>query len=628
MALLIDPVNHQMPAGLRKISRNRVLLSLIGMVFLLLILIARLAYLQIIAYSNYATLSTNNRVEIVPIPPVRGQILDRNGNLLAGNKTVYTLGIVPAHVADLDKLLDDIKKIIPVSESELKAFRKSVKRSSRFELQTLKDYLTDEQIGHLAVDRYRLPGAYISAELHRNYYSGEYAAHVIGRVSRIDEQDLKRINPVRYRGIQYIGKYGAELSSEESLVGWPGYERVETNAHGQKLRTLSQVLPTSGRDIYLTIDLGLQKVAYDAIGDNKGALVALEPATGRILAMVSKPSFDANDFGISAPPERLVQLLKGEQSPLLNRGIQGLYSPGSAIKPFLAIAANETQFSSAQVHCPGWYQLPGVKKKYRCWKKEGHGKVDLRKAIAESCDVYFYALARKLGIDEMYFQLSKFGFGHRTGVELENEVNGLLPSQEWKRKTLKEGWYKGETLITGIGQGAFSVTMLQLAHAVSIIANRGEKFTPQIILKSVDINTGVEDYRKPDLRGTIDVTTQNFEKIIDYMIDVVHGNKGTAKGISEGLQYKIAGKTGTVQVIQRASDVEWDAEAVPKKFHPHGIFMAFAPAEKPEIVIAVIIENGESGSSVAPIARTVMDYYLLNAKTKPQGDKIAFESIQ
>ena len=628
MALLIDPVNHQMSAGLRKISRNRVLLSLIGMVFLLLILIARLAYLQIIAYSNYATLSNNNRVEIVPIPPVRGQILDRNGNLLAGNKTVYTLGIVPAHVADLDKLLDDIKNIIPVSESELKAFRKSVKRSSRFELQTLKDYLTDEQIGHLAVDRYRLPGAYISAELHRNYYSGEYAAHVIGRVSRIDEQDLKRINPVRYRGIQYIGKYGAELSSEESLVGWPGYERVETNAHGQKLRTLSQVLPTSGRDIYLTIDLGLQKVAYDAIGDNKGALVALEPATGRILAMVSKPSFDANDFGISAPPERLVQLLKGEQSPLLNRGIQGLYSPGSAIKPFLAIAANETQFSSAQVHCPGWYQLPGVKKKYRCWKKEGHGKVDLRKAIAESCDVYFYALARKLGIDEMYFQLSKFGFGHRTGVELENEVNGLLPSQEWKRKTLKEGWYKGETLITGIGQGAFSVTMLQLAHAVSIIANRGEKFTPQIILKSVDINTGVEDYRKPDLRGTIDVTTQNFEKIIDYMIDVVHGNKGTAKGISEGLQYKIAGKTGTVQVIQRASDVEWDSEAVPKKFHPHGIFTAFAPAEKPEIVIAVIIENGESGSSVAPIARTVMDYYLLNPKSKPQGDKIAFKSIQ
>ena len=214
-----------------------------------------------------------------------------------------------------------------------------------------------------------MPGAYISAELHRNYYSGEYAAHVIGRVSRIDEQDLKRINLVRYRGIQYIGKYGAELSSEESLVGWPGYERVETNAHGQKLRTLSQVLPTSGRDIYLTIDLGLQKVAYDAIGDNNGALVALEPASGRILAMVSKPSFDANDFGISAPPERLVQLLKGEQSPLLNRGIQGLYSPGSTIKPFLAIAARETQSSSAQVHCPGWYQLPGVKKKYRCWKK-------------------------------------------------------------------------------------------------------------------------------------------------------------------------------------------------------------------------------------------------------------------
>ncbi len=628
MALLIDPTNHQMPADLRKISRNRVLLSLIGMVFLLLILIARLAYLQIIEYSNYATLSTNNRVEIVPIPPVRGQILDRFGNLLAGNKTVYTLGIVPAHAADLDKLLDDIKNIIPVSESELKDFRKSVKRSSRFELQTLKDYLTDEQIGHLAVDRYRLPGAYISAELHRNYYSGEYAAHVIGRVSRIDEQDLKRINPVRYRGIQYIGKYGAEQSSEESLVGWPGYERVETNAHGQKLRTLSQVLPTSGRDIYLTIDLGLQKVAYDAIGDNKGALVALEPATGRILAMVSKPSFDANDFGISAPPERLVQLLKGEQSPLLNRGIQGLYSPGSTIKPFLAIAALDTQTDSTKVYCPGWYQLPGVKKRYRCWKKDGHGTVDLRKAIAESCDVFFYALARKLGIDEMYFQLSKFGFGHRTGIELRNEVNGLLPSQEWKRETLKEGWYEGETLIAGIGQGAFSITMLQLAHALSIIANRGDKITPQIILKSVDINTGVEDHRKPDLRGTIDVTPQHFEKAIDYMIDVVHGKKGTAKRISEGLQYKIAGKTGTVQVIQRASDVEWDAEAVPKKFHPHGIFMAFAPAEKPEIVVAVIIENGESGSSVAPIARTVMDYYLLNPKTNSQGDKVAFKSIQ
>ncbi len=614
---------------IRNRSRARLMLSVAVIALFVSVLIGRLVYLQVFDYSNLATRSSENRVEIVPIPPVRGQIYDRQGVLLAGNRTVYSLAIIPANASNLDQLLDDIQTIVPVSERDLADFRKSLRINSRYDLHILKDYLDEHEVGRLAVERYRLPGAYISAVLHRDYRAGEAASHVVGRLSRIDENDLASINRARYRGIQHIGKHGTELYGEDILVGWSGHERVETNAHGQKVRTLSQVLPTSGRNIYLTIDQDLQRFAYDIIGDEKGALVALEPATGRVLAMVSKPSYDPNDFAVFSEPGKALELLDAKDSPLINRTIQGMYAPGSTIKPFMSLAGFDHALENFKVTCPGYYQLPGVEHKYRCWKEEGHGVTDYKKAMAESCDVFFYALAYKLGIDRIQSVLSQFGFGDRTEVGLRNEKPGILPSRQWKREVLNEPWYHGETLITGIGQSYISVTMMQLAHATSIIANRGQRYRPQLIYKVVDTNIGEETVFAPVLVGNVDLRKRHFEKVIDDMVEVVHGERGTARAIGRDAKYTIAGKTGTVQVIGRAQDEDWDETKIAKKHLPHGVFMSFAPVDDPQVVVAVIVENSISGSNVAPIARKVMDYYLeKQAKTKSGSDVVFNNTIQ
>ncbi len=607
----------------RNIARGRVLLSIAAVGLFVSVLLGRLVYLQILDYSNLATRSSQNRIEIVPIAPVRGQIYDRNGHLLAGNKTVYSLRIIPANVKDIDALLSDISAIVPVSEYERKAFEKSLRVNSRFEPHILKDYLDDRQVGRLAVERYRLPGAVISADLHRNYLAGESLSHVVGRLSRIDEKDEQELNRSRYSGLQYVGKHGVELFSEDLLVGWSGHERVETNAHGQKVRTLSQVLPTAGQNVYLTVDRDLQALAYKAIGDRKGALVAIEPATGRILAMVSRPSFDPNGFAVFSQPGMAHELLNSEDSPLINRAVQGIYSPGSTIKPFMTLAGLSNSISNLRVFCPGFYQLPGVKKKYRCWKEDGHGWVDYLSAVAESCDVFYYVLAKRLGIDRMSAALGQFGFGERTEVGLHNEKPGILPSKEWKREAMDESWYRGETLITGIGQSYFSVTMMQLAYATSIIANRGAKYKPQLIHKTIDVNIRQETFYEPELLGTVELNPKHYESVVRDMIEVVHGKKGTARAIGRDAQYTIAGKTGTVQLIQRAQDTEWDETKVAQKHWPHGIFTAFAPADSPKIVVAVVVENGKSGSAIAPIARQVMDHYLLKTNQQESKNQIA-----
>ncbi len=607
----------------RNIARGRVLLSFAVVALFVSVLLGRLVYLQIFDYSNLATRSIQNRIEIVPIAPVRGRIYDRNGYLLAGNKTVYSLRIIPANVKDLDTLLGDISTIVPISEYERQAFEKSLRVNSRFEPHILKDYLDDHQVGRLAVERYRLPGTVISADLHRNYIAGESLSHVVGRLSRIDENDEQELNRSRYSGLQYVGKHGVELFGEDLLVGWSGHERVETNAHGQKVRTLSQVLPTAGQNVYLTVDRDLQALAYKAIGDRKGALVAMEPSTGRILAMVSRPSYDPNGFAVFSQPGRALELLNSADSPLINRAVQGIYSPGSTIKPFMTLAGLSNSISNPRVFCPGFYQLPGVKKKYRCWKEEGHGWVDYMSAVAESCDVFYYALAKRLGIDRMSEALGQFGFGKKTEVGLHNEKPGILPSKEWKREAMNESWYRGETLITGIGQSYFSVTMMQLAYATSIIANRGEKYKPQLIHKTVDVNTEQETVYEPELLGTVDLNQRYYESVVRDMVEVVHGKKGTARAIGRDVQYTIAGKTGTVQLIQRAQDTEWDETKVAQKHWPHGIFTAFAPADAPKIVVAVVVENGKSGSAIAPIARQVMDHFLLKTNQRESTDQIA-----
>ncbi len=605
--------------------RLRIVLTSIILLGLLSILIGRLAHLQIVSYHKYVALSTDNRVRVVPVPPARGHIYDRNGRVLAGNETAYRLAITANNVEDMDSLLEKLSNIIPLSHDELTGFHRSLRTNNKHNAVVLKNFLSPEEVARVSVDRYRLPGVSIITDLHRVYAAADYTSHVVGTLSQIDQRDQQRLDAARYRGIQYVGKSGIEQVSEDELVGYSGHHHIETNAHGQKIRVLSQEAPSVGSDIYLSIDLDLQKVAYDALGDKVGALVAMSPSTGRILAMVSKPSFDANQFGISGTQEKRVDLLNADGRPLLNRSIQGQYSPGSTIKPFLAFAALESGFSRQSVYCPGWYALPNYSRKFRCWKKPGHGQVDLLKAIAESCDVYFYALARELGIDELYYQLSKFGFGSSTGIELTYEATGLVPSKEWKQWAKQEPWYEGETLITGIGQGATMVSMLQLAQATSIIATKGRGYRPQLILKTID-EQGRETLHEPDLIGEIDFDQRHFDWVTKAMEEVVHGDGGTARKINYGLNYRMAGKTGTVQIISRPKDEdELNLEQTPKKLHPHGIFIAFAPADHPEIALAVIVENGGSGSAIAPIARAVIDHHLssLSDPAPAQGDSFA-----
>ena len=607
---------------LRK-SQFRLVLTVAAVTLLMLVLFARIFYLQVISYSDFAALSANNRMEIVPLAPVRGQIFDRYGIMLAENKVVTQLGIVPSHVGDLSVLLSEISDVIPVSDEEEKDFLRAVKRGSPFDMHILKENLSARQTARIAVDRYRLPGVNLKSEVFRAYAHGEMFAHVVGMVSRIDRNDLEIVNPARYRGLQHIGKYGVEKSNENVLVGWPGFEQVETNAHGQKIRRLSRELPTAGRDVYLSVDFDLQKHAFEAMGDRNGAIVALEPKSGQILAMVSKPGFDPNDFGIDSTSEKRMRWLNSEESPLINRVVQGQYPPGSTIKPFLGIAAEEMGMSDMKIHCNGEFQLPGSDHKFRCWKKKGHGLVSLGEAIAQSCDVYFYRLAQILGIDEIYYYLSKFGFGTFTGVDLDDELTGILPSKEWKRYQRNEPWYLADTILMGIGQGTTTVTALQLAHALSIVANKGLKVTPQIISKIVDAGNSEELTVQPQLDSVLDFETKNFESAINHMESVVHGPRGTARSANNGLKYRMAGKTGTVQLIQRAQDEDWDAEKVPEKFQPHGIFIAFAPAEDPQILVSAIVENGGSGSAVAPLVRSLMDHYLVDQPRKTTGDQFA-----
>ena len=617
MAFSLTGGEDGMPASERRTSLQRVVIAGLFLLALLLLLIFRLVYLQVVTYSKYALESAENRIQILPVAPVRGQIMDRKGRSMASNEAVFDLVVIPDQVDNLSGLLNEVAEIVSIDESELDDFQESVRKGSGFSRHVLKGNLTAEQVARLSVERHRLRGASVHAKLQRHYPHSEPSAHILGQVGRIAAEDIEQIDARRYRGLQHIGKAGVELSMEDMLVGYAGSKRVETNAHGRIVRTVSSDSAQSGKNVYLTIDSEIQRIAYDALGDYKGAAVVMEPSTGRILAMVSKPSYDPNLLVGGATRQHYRELLGEEGDPLINRAIQGTYSPGSVLKVFLGLAIEEVYGNPPEIFCPGYYRLPGKLRRYRCWKKHGHGNMTLHQAIVESCDVYFYKLARELGMDELYFRLSRFGFGEKTRVDLNIEKEGLLPSKEWKRYALGESWYPGETLIFGIGQGFTLTTMLQLAQGTSIIANRGQRFKPQIVLKTEDVNSKEVDFVEPELLEPVVLdNTQAYSAVIDAMVDVIHSSKGTAKVISKGMQYTAAGKTGTVQVIRKAQDEEWDPEKTPKRFHPHGVFVSFAPVEDPKIVVAVIAENSDGATKVAvPAAREIMDYYLLGTQT-------------
>ena len=603
------------------LASTRAVAAAIIVGLLTLALVGRLAHLQVLKHRHFTTLSENNRVKIVPVAPTRGLIFDRNGEILAQNLPAYGLEVVPELVEDVDALIGELREIIEITDADEEEFLAVLARKPRFEKIPLRLRLDDQEVARFAVNRHRFPGVDIDARLTRNYPHGELGVHLVGYVGRIDKRELDSIDQADYRGTSHIGKTGIEASHEDWLHGKVGHQRVETNAQGRILRVLERHDPVPGRNLFLTMDVKLQRTAEAALGEERGAIVALEPVTGAVLAMASTPGFDPNLFvhGIDVDTYRSLQ--RSPERPLFNRAINGQYPPGSTIKPFLGLAGLEYNIGHAQGKswCPGWFRLPGRERKYRDWKKYGHGRIGLHDAIVQSCDVYFYELALALGIDRMHEYLSSFGFGARTGIRLGGESPGLMPSRTWKRNARGQSWYPGETVITGIGQGYMLTTPLQLASAAAAIATRGTRMRPRIVDRAVDPGSGETEAVEPETKATISsLDAADWKRIVEAMAGVVHGPRGTARRINAGIAYRMAGKTGTAQVVGIGQNEEYDADKLDKRFHDHGLFVAFAPVEEPRIAVAVIVENGGTGSgAAAPLARTVIDAWLGDAPTPP-----------
>jgi len=614
--------DHLRESGL---INKRILISAIGTGILLLVLLARMFQLQIIDVQHYSSLSENNRVSLLPIPPTRGLIYDREGRLLAQNLPSFTLELVPEHVKNMSATLKTLQKLIRISHDELRNFHKQLRRKRRFEGVPLRFRLNDAEVARIAVNQYRLPGVEIRAQLSRHYPLGSLASHAIGYVSRINEEELRHLNASNYSATNYIGKVGVEKSYEHLLHGKVGFQRVETNAQGRVLRVLERTLPIPGKNIYLNLDARLQAIAEKGFKDNNGALVALDPNNGDVLALVSMPTFDPNLFVNGIDSKSYKALSQSPRRPLFNRALRGQYPPGSTLKPFIGLAGLELDVvkPSDTINCPGWYMLKNDDRRYRDWKKHGHGITNLRKAIVESCDVYFYGLSLALKIDRLHEYLSSFGLGKLTGIDISGELPGLMPSRAWKRRVYHQPWFPGETLITGIGQGFTLTTPLQLASITATLGDLGQRYQPQILHAIQQPGTGELSIQTAIPTGKVPIAKiEHWHTIIDIMQDVVSSLHGTARGISHHLSYRIAGKTGTAQVFGVKQDEEYVAKDVAKKLRDHALFIGFAPALKPRIAVAAIVENGGGGGSVAaPIVRKVMDYYLLKSKVNANATK-------
>ncbi len=592
---------------------NRAIIG--GLLVLLAVgaLVWRMVQLQVVSHEHFTTLSRENRVKVVPLPPTRGLIYDRKGVLLAQNRPAYSLEITPEQAGDLNDTLAGLGQIIEISEEDLERFWKLRKRKRRFDSVPIRVNLTQEETAQFAVHRHRFPGVDIKTQLLRHYPHDLKTTHVLGYVGRVSQRDLEQIDVSNYAGTSHIGKNGVEKSYESALHGSVGFEQVEVNAAGRKVRTLEQTPPAPGVDIHLHLDIELQQVAMDAFGDNNGAAVAINPKNGGVLAFVSQPGYDPNLFVEGISTKNYQALQQDDARPLYNRALRGQYPPGSTVKPFMGLAGLETgviQYDSS-VYCPGFFRLPGNAHRYRDWKKTGHGSMDVENAIVQSCDVFFYKLAYDVGVDRLHTFLSQFGFGGQTGIDLVGESTGLLPSREWKRRARNQPWYPGETLIMGIGQGYFLTTPLQLAAATAAIANNGTFYTPHVVDHLRSRDTGEIAPIPPSAHQIPIKQLQNWIDVHTGMANVVEGRRGTAKRIRNE-KYRIAGKTGTAQVFTVAQDEEYDEEELEKKLRDHALFIAYAPIDDPQIAVAVVVENGGHGGSVAaPIARAIMDAYLL-----------------
>lgn len=603
--------------------RLRLALSLGFVLLLLLILLVRFVYLQVMQQSHYQTLAENNRISVVPVAPSRGLILDRNGVVLAHNYSAYTLEITLSKVADLKATIDELAKIVDIQPGDRKRFKRLLADNRKFESLPIRNRLTDDEVARFSTQRYRFPGVEIKARLFREYPYHEQISHLVGYIGRINESEIAQLEEdemtANYRGSDYIGKTGIEQKYESELHGKTGFQQVEVDAGGREVRVLSRTPPTSGNNLVLTIDAKLQGIAEQAFGNYRGALVAIDPRNGEVLAFVSKPGYDPNLFIDGIDEQNWNELNNSPDVPLNNRALRGQYSPGSTIKPFMALAGlyYNTRAPSHTISDPGYFSLPGSRHQYHDWKKGGHGSVDLFKSIVVSCDTYYYGLATELGIDNIFNFLSEFGFGKKTGIDLEGEVSGLMPSQEWKQKRHKQKWYAGDTVSVGIGQGYNLVTPLQLAYATAVLANDGVANRPHLLKEVQSSRTSEKRTSKTNLEFNLSLNAEHLALVKSAMVAVTQPG-GTAAMAGAGAPYAFAGKTGTAQVIGMKQGEKYIESKIQEHHRDHAWFMAFAPFGQPKIALAVLVENGGHGSSTAaPIARKVLDYFLLGKLPQP-----------
>lgn len=616
---MINDAAFSDPARERRIFTGRLLIAGLAAIALSSTVLYRYFDLQVTRHQDFVTHSDNNRVHVRPAAPSRGLIYDRNGELLADNRPSYSLSIIRERSEDLEQLLQQISSLIDISNDDIERFEKRLKRRKPYERTPLRFNLSEEERGILAVNSYRLDGAEVTARLTRFYPNAELFAHVIGYVGRINEHESQQIDSVAYSGTDSIGKIGLEKYYEDRLLGTVGTEHVETNARGRVMRILENVSPLPGTNLTVHLDSKLQKVAHKAFNDERGALVAIDIKTGGILSMVSAPSYDPNLFVSGISQTNYNKLLQSPDRPLFDRAIRGQYPPGSTIKPLFGLIGlhNNSISMDYSIEDPGYFFMEGIERPWRDHnsKRGGHGKgVDLAKAIIESCDVFFYKMSVKTGIDLLASYSEMFGLGNLTDIDLPGERPGIMPSREWKQGARQQAWFNGDTINVSIGQGFMLTTPLQLAVMSARIASRGKLLKPQLV-KSID---GVAT-QPVEIREPINMSDEYWDYVHKAMRDVVHSPRGTAKGISNGLDYEIAGKTGTAQVISIGAEEEYDSSKIDKSQWDHALFVAFAPVDDPQIAVGLIVENGEHGSSAAaPIARLVIDEYMKSKSKQSQ----------
>jgi penicillin-binding protein 2 len=593
------------------------------------LLLVRFVYLQIVQYEYYRTKAEDNRISIVPIMPNRGLILDRGGAVLARNYSAYTLEISPGKVADLDKTINDLESIVEIRPSDRARFKRLMIEAKGADSLPIRTRLTDEEVAKFAVNRYRFPGVDIQARLFRQYPLNELASHLVGYIGRINDRDVEHIEDqgvsANYKGTDHIGKTGLEQSYESELHGTTGYEQVEVDSGGRGVRTLSRTSPTSGNNLVLTLDIKLQQVAEQAFGENRGALVAIEPGSGGILAFVSKPGFDPNLFVDGIDPASWDVLNTSPDRPMVNRALAGTYPPGSTFKPYMALAALELGKRTAQqtIFDPGFFQFGNHR--FRDDKPGGHGTVDMYKSLVASCDTYYYMLGNDLGIDNMARFIGQFGFGAKTGIDVEGEATGVLPSQEWKRRRFRrpeqQKWYSGETVSVGIGQGYNAYTPLQMAQAIATIANNGVMYRPHLVNYIENIKSGERTLVEPKVERTIVLKPEHMEFIKRALAGV--NLEGTGARAFAKAEYTSAGKTGTAQVVALKQNEKYNEKNVAERHRDHALFIAFAPLESPKIALAVVVENAGFGArAAAPVARQVLDYYLLGKRIDKAAEEV------